>query len=183
MKSKVNDKYKQKIGILGGSFNPAHYGHLGLANAILKKLSLNQIWLEVSPQNPHKNSTNNFEQRFNSVFEICKNNPKISASKRESQLMKNSKNFYTANFLARLQKKYPNTQFYWLMGADNLANFHKWYKWQQICKNIKIIVYPRAGYTQKALKSKAFAQFPDTFIILHGKNFDISSTEIRNKNH
>jgi nicotinate-nucleotide adenylyltransferase len=172
----------QKIGILGGSFNPAHAGHLNLAQNVLKKFGLNQVWLEVSPQNPLKNSTNNFEERYNSVKILCKNIPQIKASKQELQLMTAAKKFYTVSFLKRLQKKYKNTEFFWLMGADNLANFHKWHKWEELCKLVNIIVYPRPGYSQKARQSKAYKKHKKAFTLLHGKEFGVSSSEIRIKN-
>ena len=114
---------KQKIGLLGGSFNPAHEGHRQISLIALKQLELDEVWWLVSPQNPLKSTMQMaaYDDRFASALSIS-NHPRIKVSDFETR----AGTQYTANTLRQLTKQYVNMQFVWLMGSDNLAQFSKW---------------------------------------------------------
>jgi nicotinate-nucleotide adenylyltransferase len=146
---------KLKIGILGGSFNPAHAGHLYISNKACKVLKLDYVWWLVSPGNPLKKQSEmmEFDYRFKSSQAIAKGNIIVSDIERII------KTRYTIDIIKRIKLLFPFVEFYWIMGADNLVNFHLWKKWQQIFALTKIIVYDRAPYTFKALNSIAALKY------------------------
>ena len=167
---------KIRVGILGGSFNPPHSGHLFISEQAIKKLNLKQVWWIVSPQNPLKNQDikDSFKQRMALCVELVKNNPKIKITDIEYKLFKHSKKFYSYNLLKRLNEKFKNYEFYFIMGADNLANIHKWHKYKELSKLAKIVVFGRPTYKyNSSYKNKIEHQF------IYGKEIDISSTELR----
>lgn len=180
MNSKKNTNKTRKIGLLGGSFNPPHSGHVHISDTIYKKLGLNEIWWIVSPQNPlkQKSLTSHFNTRIVESERILNNKPYIKVKSIEKQLGKYSKKFYTYNFIIKLKKLYPKYEFYFIIGADNLINFHKWYKWQKLLDLVNFIAIDRGGVSKyKALNSKAYKTGKIKFI--NSKKIDISSTEIR----
>ncbi len=142
------------IGLLGGSFNPAHAGHLHISEYSLKALGIDQIWWLVCPQNPLKDTTNmaDYKERFASAIAVTKHNRHIFVSDIEKKL--NTR--YTYQTLCNLKKRYNGTNFIWLMGADNLAGFHKWQHWQRILKLMPIIVFDRSPYSFTSLASKTY---------------------------
>ncbi len=145
---------KKKIGLLGGSFNPAHEGHLHISLEALRILKLDEIWWLVSPQNPLKatNEMASFEERFASAQHITKDyNDIIKISDFEKQNNTNR----TYDTLVALHNKNPEFCFIWLMGADNLINFDKWYKWQDIFNISRIAIFDRDNHKKTALRSKA----------------------------
>ena len=152
---------KIKIGILGGSFDPAHKGHLAISKEALKKFNLKSIIWSITKQNPFKNkSTNNLKKRIL----ICKN---IIGKNKFSDLVDHlNKN-----------KKY---ELFFLMGADNLINFHKWHKWRNILTKTKLIVFDRHGYKKKSLNSKTYKRFGEkrVFFIKFNK-VNISSSQLK----
>ena len=182
----------KSIGLLGGSFDPPHKGHLYISLEAKKILKLDEIWWLVTPKNPLKiNQPASYEDRLKNCKLIVKNQP-IKIKEIEKKI--NSK--YSYQTIKYLHKHYKNINFFWLMGADNLINFHKWQKAQRIFNEIPIVVFRRYGYNDKALKSYT-SNFYKNFKLsnknIHVSNFDkrpawtiiqnkeikISSTEIR----
>ncbi|MHB1303131.1 MAG: nicotinate-nucleotide adenylyltransferase [Acidiphilium sp.] len=141
-----------RIGLLGGSFNPAHEGHLHIARAALRRLRLDQIWLLVSPGNPLKNGHEmaSLAARLASARAIT-DDVRIVATAIESRLGTR----YTADTLAELSRRFPRARFVWLMGADNLAQFSRWDRWRSIARTMPIAVLPRPGETRRALAGNA----------------------------
>ena len=182
----------KNIGLLGGSFDPPHKGHLYISLEAKKILKLDDIWWLVTPQNPLKvNRPASYSERIKNCKLIIKNQP-IKIKEIEKKI--NSKFSYQT--IKYLNKHYKNINFFWLMGADNLINFHKWQNADKIFSEIPIVVFRRYGYNNKALKSytsNVYKNFRINNNILHIKNFKelpawtiiknkeirISSTEIR----
>ncbi len=173
----MNNK-KIKIGILGGSFNPPHLGHLFISEQAIKKLGLKQVWWMVSPQNPLKqaNIKDSFMQRIELCEDFTKDHPQIKIKDLESRLFKYNKKFYSYDLLKRLNAKFKDHEFYFIIGADNLTQFHKWYKFKELSKLAKIVAFERPGY--KASNSKA-AIIGIEHQFISGKTVAISSTELR----
>ncbi|CAK7192487.1 nicotinate-nucleotide adenylyltransferase [Commensalibacter sp. Nvir] len=145
------DDRKLRIGLLGGSFNPIHKGHLQLANQALKVLRLDQVWLMVSPGNPLKAECDMapFSQRLERIKE-CIDDKRILATDIEKRLGTR----YTYDTLKLLKKRFPRCQFVWLMGADNLAQMSNWLHWKKIVHTIPVAVFPRPTYRSQALKGR-----------------------------
>lgn len=141
------------MGLLGGSFNPAHAGHLHISLVALKKLKLDEIWWLVSPGNPLKDPKTlaSFEARFASAEKLA-THPGIRVSDFEQR----TGTRYTADTLAKLKKRYPRVQFVWLMGADNLAQFHRWQRWAWILSQVPVVVFDRAPYSHGAKAAIAY---------------------------
>lgn len=172
---------KIRIGILGGSFNPPHAGHLLISELALKNLNLQQVWWVPTLQNPLKSDDikGSFEQRVKLCEEITKDDPKIKIKDLEYRFFRNAKKFYTYNLLKRLNEKFKDHEFCLILGADSLVNLHKWHKYKQLDTLAEIAVFNRPGYRQKALNSIAAKNIHFSFY--DGKTVDISSTEIRKK--
>lgn len=171
---------KIKIGLLGGSFNPAHEGHLHISAIAFKKLGLKQVWWVVSPQNPLKNSYNkSFGKRFDEAKLVAKNLNFIKITDIEHKFLKVGYKFYTINLIKKLKAKYKNYEFYFIIGADSLINFDKWFRWQQLLDEVNLVCVSRAGNRYQQLASKAFKTNKIKFI--DAKLVKISSTEIRAK--
>ncbi len=141
-----------RIGLLGGSFNPAHAGHAHIARAALRLLRLDQVWLLVSPGNPLKSGVGMapLAQRLASAERLCTNRH-LRATDIEAQLGTR----YTADTLRALRQRFPHARFVWLMGADNLRQLPSWKSWQRITRLMPIAVLPRPGSTRTALASQA----------------------------
>ena len=142
------------VGLLGGSFNPAHSGHLHISEYALNALGIDEIWWLVSPQNPLKpvDGMADYAERFAFAKTITKRNKRIFVSGIEKYM--NTQ--YTYQTLTQLKEYYPGTNFVWLMGADNLASFHLWQHWQSILKLIPVVVFDRAPYSFTSLSSKTY---------------------------
>eukprot|EP01136_Pigoraptor_vietnamica_P001927 Opistho-1_new@29200 len=145
-----------KIGLYFGSFNPIHVGHLIIANYMADYTDLDQIWLVVSPHNPHKEKKSLLadHHRLALVREAIEGNPNLKASDVEFSLQKPS---YTATTLTYLKEMHPTYEFSLLMGEDNLRTFHKWFNYEMIIENHKMYVYPRA-LTAQEVKTEQSAQ-------------------------
>ena len=132
-----------KIGLYFGTYNPIHVGHLVIANYMVDYTDLDQVWLVVSPQNPHKNKASLLSDyhRLAIVRIAVEGNNKLKASNIEFDLPKPS---YTITTLSYIQEKYPKHDFSLIMGEDNLRTLHKWKNHEEIINNHKIFVYPRA---------------------------------------
>jgi nicotinate-nucleotide adenylyltransferase len=131
-----------RIGLFFGTFNPIHVGHLIIANHMAQHPDLDQVWLVVTPQNPHKDKASLLadHQRLDMVRDAIFDVPQLKASDIEFNLPKPN---YTILTLTHLQEKYPHDEFSLLLGEDNLRSFHKWYNWEQIIAKHRIYVYPR----------------------------------------
>ena len=134
-----------KIGLFFGSFNPIHVGHLIIANYMATQTDLKEVWLVVSPQNPHKQKSSLARDydRLHLVRLAIDRNPKLKASNIEFNLPQPS---YTVDTLAHLKEKNPTKEFVLIMGGDNLGTFHKWKNYETILKNHEIYVYKRPKY-------------------------------------
>jgi len=131
----------QTIGLLGGSFDPAHMGHVQISRAALKHFDLDQLWWLVSPGNPLKaHQPAPLDQRMTAARDIMRH-PKVHISDAEALLGTR----YTAQTLRHLRRRYPSVRFVWLMGADNLAQFHRWKDWRQILDTVPVGVLARPG--------------------------------------
>ncbi len=141
-----------KIGLLGGSFNPAHDGHRYVSLEVMKRLGLDGVWWLVSPGNPLKDTKDNadYATRLEKARHV-KCHPRIHVSDIEQRFGTR----YTIDTLRRLKQKYPEHDFVWIMGADNLAQFHRWKRWQDIARLMPLIVVDRKPYTRAALASPA----------------------------
>ena len=182
----------KNIGLLGGSFDPPHKGHLYISIEAKKIFKFNEVWWLVTPQNPLKISKPaTYKERVKNCKDITKGQP-IKIVEIEKKI--NSKySFQTINYL---QNHYKHIKFFWLMGADNLINFHNWQHYKKIFNDISIVVFKRHGYNNKALKSityKTFSQYKiksnyynkENFYLLpswqwiDNREIKISSTQIR----
>ena len=134
-----------KIGLFFGSFNPIHHGHLMVASFIANHTDLQQIWLVVSPQNPHKSQSSllNEYDRLHLAQLAIEDDNQIKVSDIEFKLPKPS---YTIDTLTYLQEKYPQHQFYVIMGSDSFQNLPKWKNFEALVKNYQFIVYKRPGF-------------------------------------
>jgi nicotinate-nucleotide adenylyltransferase len=143
-----------RIGLLGGSFNPAHGGHRRISLFALRALELDEIWWLVSPGNPLKprQGMAPLAARVRSAMEQARRAPiRVTAIERELRTR------YTVDTLAGLQRRYPKRRFVWLMGADNLAQLHRWKDWRGIARSMPIAVIARPGYDGAAVASPAMA--------------------------
>lgn len=181
-----------RIGLLGGSFNPAHEGHLYVSDIALKRLGLDYVWWLVSPQNPLKSLRGmaSLEERLARARCLTSHLPHIRVTNIEGQLGTR----YTVDTVARLSQRFPALRFVWLMGSDNLMTFHRWRNWQELAHRIPIAVAIRPGTTLAPLASKA-AQYlaafrvfderglvgavPPAYVILDARRSPASATAIR----
>ncbi|MBB4154807.1 nicotinate-nucleotide adenylyltransferase [Sphingomonas jinjuensis] len=140
-------------GLLGGSFNPAHRGHRGVTLAAMRALALDETWWLVSPGNPLKAGARDMAPlaaRLASARAMARRAP-IRATDLEARLGTR----YTIDTIRLIQRRYPKRRFIWLMGADNLAQFHRWRDWRGIARSIPIAVIARPGYDGDALAAPA----------------------------
>jgi nicotinate-nucleotide adenylyltransferase len=149
-----------KIGLLGGSFNPAHEGHLHVSLVALKRLGLDYVWWLVAPHNPLKSVAGMAprENRFVTARETA-NHPRILVVDAEHTLSTR----YTIDTLAALKKRFATVNFVWLMGSDNLEGFHRWRRWQDIARLVPIAVVQRPGHLMAALNARPVHRFPGCF--------------------
>jgi len=142
-----------RIGLLGGSFNPAHSGHRHISLAAKRALGLDEVWWLVSPGNPLKEGADDmapFEARLASAERMAKG-AKILASDFE----RHEGTRYTIDTVRKLKERYPQHRFIWLLGSDTLPNFHKWRDWKGLAGEVPIAVIPRPGYDSQALAARA----------------------------
>ncbi|MBQ7258436.1 MAG: nicotinate-nucleotide adenylyltransferase [Paludibacteraceae bacterium] len=175
-----------KIGIYGGSFNPVHFGHVGLAKWVIEHTDLDELWLLVSPNNPLKPAgiLAPEDERLEAVREAIKEIPGLKASDFEFSLPRPS---YTANTLRALQKAYPEHEFTLVIGEDNLAIFTQWREYEYILKNFRIFVYPRksaiSDQKSEIRNQKSEIRTAENIVFLDSAPyFNISSTELRASN-
>ena len=142
----------KRVGLLGGSFNPAHDGHLQLSLAAIEALVLDELWWLVSPGNPLKDGQDMapFEARIASAGAIASGSP-IKVSDFE----KRAGTRFSVDTLRALLEEHPHHRFIWLMGADTVAQFHRWKDWRTIAQMLPIAVLPRPGYDEAARAASA----------------------------
>lgn len=180
--------------MLGGSFNPAHAGHLHISELALKRLRLDRVVWLVSPQNPLKEEAGMapFADRLASAQAIVRQHPRIVVSDFEQRIQTR----YTADTLAQLTGRFRGVRFVWIMGADNLIQFDRWQRWREIAGMVPFAVLARPGYMVDSTGSKAAqalrryrlaegdagilaTKAPPAWVLLHGPMNSLSSTAIR----
>ncbi|NOX72095.1 MAG: nicotinate-nucleotide adenylyltransferase [Alphaproteobacteria bacterium] len=184
----------QTIGLLGGSFDPPHAGHMHISRQALRRFGLDRVWWLVSPGNPLKvDGPADFARRMAACRAIV-DHPRIAATDIEARFGTR----YTAQTLARLLPLYPGVRFVWLMGADNLAEFHRWEDWRGILASVPVGVLARPGQVVRAGLSPAARSYApyrlpagQSAALVHhkapcwamvtGPTVDISSTQIRGR--
>ena len=169
---------KKCIGLLGGSFDPAHKGHLGISKIAIKKLRLKKVYWVITRKNPFKNKT------FYSLDERITYAKKISRTQKKIQIIhvdniiKSSRIIDVVNHFI---KKKNIKNIYFIIGADNLIRFHKWKSWKKIVKLVKLIVFSRKGYDRKGMKSVVVKNYKNKIIFVKNKPFAISSTQLKSR--
>ena len=182
----------QRVGLLGGSFDPPHGGHVHISRWALRRFRLDQVWWLVSPGNPLKSeSPAAIERRLEAARELV-SHPRIHVTDLELRLGTQ----FTTDTLERLMPRFPGVRFVWLMGADNLVSFHRWQRWDGIMETIPVGVLARPGdqvaaglspaarrYTPYRLNARRAAGLASRsapcWTLLTGPMVDLSSTEIR----
>jgi len=167
---------KIKIGVLGGTFDPAHKGHLEISKQARKRFGLKNIVWAITKQNPFKDeSKSNLKSRMQFAKKIIGKNSYIKIKFYEEKIRSNR----TIDLIKHLSKEKLN-EIYFIMGADNLINFHKWYKWKSIVKKCNILVFDRQGYKSKSLKSVTFnVTTSKNLTFVNFKKVNISSSLLR----
>ena len=146
-----------KIGLLGGSFNPAHEGHLHISRLALERLKLDQLWWLVSPQNPLKseNAMAPLADRLAGAKKIAQADPRIVVTDMEEELGTR----HTLDTVLALKTRFDEASFVWVMGADLLAQIHHWKRWRSLFKTVPIAIFARPAYSSRALSARAARRF------------------------
>ena len=167
---------KIKIGILGGTFDPAHKGHLEISKQAKKRFGLKNIVWAITKQNPFKDeSKSDLRSRIQFAKKIIGKNNYIKVRFYEKKIGSNK----TIDLIEHLNKN-DKIEIYFIMGADNVINLHKWHKWKSIIKKCEIIVFDRKGYKSKSLRSVAFSSsFNKSITFINFKKVNISSSQLR----
>lgn len=182
-----------KIGLFGGSFDPPHSGHLHVSKLALKRLGLDQLWWIITPGNPLKNHSGlaPVQERISACSKMI-THPNIRICAFEAKL--NSR--YTADTIEALRKRRPTANFVWVMGADNLAQFHRWDRWQTIANEVPLAIVDRPGATVSPNSTPATQTLskyrmdevdarllpgtpPPAWVFIHGPRSYLSSSQIR----
>jgi nicotinate-nucleotide adenylyltransferase len=187
-----------RVGLLGGSFNPAHEGHREISLEALRRLGLDEVWWLVSPQNPLKPAAGMAALKDRVArARMQAHHPRIRVAGLESALG----TLHTAETLAALTRRFPRARFVWLMGADNLVQIDRWQDWPEIFRTVVIAVLDRPSYALRASAAKAARRFarrrlperralnlaalePPAWVFLHIRLNSLSATQIRaRQNH
>jgi nicotinate-nucleotide adenylyltransferase len=182
-----------RIGLLGGSFNPAHQGHVLATLTALRRLGLDRVWWMVTPGNPLKNNGGlpPVAARLAAARSLMRH-PRVDVTGFEEQIGTR----FSYDTLSYLRQRCPGVRFVWLMGADNLAGFHRWQRWREMADLAPIAVVDRPGSTLRACRAPAavaLARYridetdarllpdlpPPAWLFVHGKRSDLSSTALR----
>ena len=167
---------KNKIGILGGSFDPAHKGHLAISKEAAKRFKLKKIIWAITKKNPFKKKSNlNLSTRIENCKKIIKKVNFIEVKFLENKIKSNK----TINLINYFTKN-KNNEIFFIMGADNLINFHKWHKWRIISEKCNIIVFDRHGYKKKSINSKTYKSLNrEKLKFINFNKVNISSSQLR----
>ncbi len=167
---------KNKIGILGGSFDPAHEGHLTISKEAIKRFNLQKVIWAITKKNPFKKKTHtNLNNRIMKCKKIIGSNKFIRVKFYEDIIESNK----TIDLINHISKNKRNKIFF-IMGADNLIKFHKWHKWKLISQKCKIIVFDRHGYKKKSLNSTTYKRLnKEKLKFIEFKKVNISSSQLR----
>jgi nicotinate-nucleotide adenylyltransferase len=185
----------QTIGLLGGSFNPPHDGHRLISELALRRLGLDRVWWLATPGNPLKSHAELGELRSRTeAARRLARNPRVSVSGLEAEIGAR----FTCDTLRWLKRRAPRARFVWIMGADNLIQFHRWRHWREIAGLVPILVIDRPGSTLRAMSSRAAQALArwrrresdahllayltaPALLFLHGPRSELSSTSLRNQ--
>ncbi len=160
-----------RIGLFGGTFDPAHTGHAHVAETALKRMQLDRVWWMVTPQNPLKPQSSPFAKRFKSAQKAARG-PKMIVTDIEKRLHC----FYTYETLRELKRLYPGVHFFLVMGADNLANFRKWKNWREVADAVPVVIVSRPG-----AGARERLEAPKDWIFLNARHHPQSSTALRKR--
>lgn len=171
-----------RIGLLGGSFDPAHDGHVYISNIARRALRLDYVWWLISPGNPLKPEPDSVELRMERARLVARE-PFILVSDIESRL----RTRYTADTIAALKRRFPDVEFVWLMGSDNLEQFSRWRRWQKIAEMVPIAVVRRPGSVLASARAALVNRIglsrqlgpPPSLVVLDGPRSIESSTALR----
>lgn len=168
----LNPTLRRRIGLLGGSFNPAHAGHREISLAARSRLNLDAVWWLVTPGNPLKDQASyaDYDERLRTARDIADHRDIVVSDFEKRRGLQ-----YTVDTLDQIKDANPHADFVWLMGADSLGNFHQWKDWRRIAELAPIAVFNRPGYGNAALNSEA-AQALSAFRIEPGED-DLLSRE------
>lgn len=184
----------QRIGLLGGSFDPPHCGHVHISKAALKRFNLDQVWWLVSPGNPLKKDAPAAMEKRMAACRAISDHPRIKVTDFEARVGTR----YTAETLEEIYRRRRGVKFVWLMGADNLAQFHRWQRWEWIMENVPVGVIARPGDRTSARMSRAAKRYegyrlrgvqaglladspPPAWCFINVPMVDVSSTAIRGR--
>ena len=169
-------KIKKKLGVLGGSFDPAHKGHLAISKEAVKKFKLKKVIWAITKKNPFKEKTfYSLSQRISKAKEKTKNFKRIKVVHFEN-FLHSSRSIDTINYLIN-KKKLKNIHF--IIGSDNLIKFHKWKSWKKIVNLTKLVVFSRKGYDKKGKKSIVAKHLKNKIIFIKNKPILISSGNLK----
>ena len=170
-------KYSNAIGVLGGSFDPPHMGHLKISKISLKKLKLQKIYWVITKQNPLKKKPYlSLNERIKKCKIILKNNKKIELKYLDAKI----KSSRSIRLLKYLKSRNKDKKIFLIIGSDNLINFHRWLNWKKILNFCELVVFSREGFDQKARKSATVKYSRNKHIIfVKNRKIDISSTKLR----
>ncbi len=173
----MKKSYKKKIGILGGSFDPAHKGHLKISIEAKKNFKINKIIWAITQKNPFKSKSKlSLKKRITFAKKITKKYNFITIKYYEDKIKSNR----TINLINYVKKKNNKSDIFFLMGADNLISFHKWYKWRTISLKCNILVFDRTNYKSKSFESVAFNKIDKKRLrFIKFKKVNISSSQLR----
>jgi len=169
---------KKYVGLLGGSFDPAHKGHLGISKIVIKKLKLKKVYWVITKKNPFKNEPfYSLEERIKYAKKIARTQKKIQTVYLDN-VIKSSRVIDVINYFI---KKKNIKNIYFIIGSDNLIRFHKWKSWKKIVKLVKLIVFSRRGYDRKGKKSMVVKNFKNNIIFIKNKHIAISSSQLKSQ--
>ena len=174
----MKKNFKNRIGVLGGTFDPAHIGHIKISIEAKKRYKLKKIIWAVTKKNPFKNKSYiDLKKRIKLAKKISSKNKFIKVKFFENKIKSNK----TVNLISHLKKNNKSTEIYFIMGADNLVNFHKWYKWKEIASKSILLVFNREKYKTKSLRSITYKKYNNIRLkFVNFKKINISSSKLRN---